>query len=301
MITFVNETGLKDPFLFFSFYPSDQNLYLRHLHEIVGSFLGYCILYQYCSGPILDAFISLFFRGSKRSRQLKKWELIKYSQKSKEKQLYLNFKIHVVTMVQCIISILLVIPTLNLKFGMNILTFQDDFVSMISAITIGYFLWDLYVCIRWYSLFQFEFLMHAICSLFVFISSLAPYYQNYVSKFLLFELSSPFVNLNWLFSTLIKEFECDIPMVLNALNGIALIIVFFLVRIVWGWSCIIIMGYNIVSKKVFLDPKFPAFIMFATFLINMALNTLNCIWLSKMVRIAMKMAGLGKNSSLKKD
>jgi len=39
--------------------------------------------------------------------------------------------------------------------------------------------------------------------------------------------------------------------------------------------------------------------MIITFSINMALNTLNCVWLNKMVKIAKKMAGVG--ASKKKD
>lgn len=300
MVTFVSETGMKDPFLFLSFFPSEKNLYLKNLHEIILSFLGYFVLYQYIAGPVLDMIVPIFFIGSKRKNQMTKWKDLKQSKKSKDKQLYLNFKIHVVTMVQCIISILLTVPTLNLRFDLNILTFQDEFISMLSSVTIGYFLWDLYVCLRWFDLFQFEFLLHAVCSLFVFVSSLAPNYQNYVSKFLLFELSSPFVNINWLFSTLIKEFECDIPMLFNALNGVLLIVVFFLVRIVWGWSCITILGYQILAKKWIFDPRFPKLVMLLTFLINMALNTLNCVWLSKMVKIAMKMAGIGGSKGSKK-
>lgn len=299
MVTLVSQTGIKDPFLPFSFFPSEKSFYWRNLHEIIFSFLGYCVLYQYVSGPILDKLVLLFFRGEKKQKQISQWESLKKSEKSKDKQLYLNFKIHVVTMVQCIVSILLVFPSLNLKFDLNILTFQDDFITMLSSVTVGYFLWDLYVCIRWFSLFQFEFLLHAICSLFVFTSSLAPNYQNYVSKFLLFELSSPFVNINWLFSTLIKEFECDIPMIFNAVNGGLLILVFFLVRIVWGWSCIAIMGYQIIVNKWMFDPEFPKLVMFLTFLINIALNTLNYIWLGKMVKIAKKMAGIGGSSSKK--
>lgn len=296
---FVTETGLNDPLLKFSLFPNSQNLYLRNLHEVVLSFLAYSIIYEYLSTPILDIFLPLFFVGKKRAKQLEQWKDLKTSKDNKKKQSFLNYKVHIVTMVQCLISIALVLPTLNLDFGLNIIYFQDDFITMISSVTAGYFLWDLYVCVKWFELFQLEFLVHAICSLFVFISAIHPNYQNYVSKFLLFELSSPFVNVNWLFSTLMKEFEVQIPMILNAINGILLMLVFFLVRICWGWSCILIMAYQVYSKKWYADPNFPKTVMIITFSINMALNTLNCVWLNKMVKIAKKMAGVG--ASKKKD
>lgn len=90
-----------------------------------------------------------------------------------------------------------------------------------------------------------------------------------------------------------KEFDVQIPMILNAVNGILLMTVFFLVRICWGWSCILVMAYQVYSKKWYADPNFPTTVMIITFAINMALNTLNCVWLSKMVKIAKKMAGVG--------
>lgn len=274
---------MKDYLLPLSFYPNSTSLFYRNLHEIIGSFLMYSIIYQFLCDPIIKHLI--FPRYPHYFSKLK-------SSQPKTFKEYLNFKIHIVAMVQCILSIILVSKNLfKQPLNLDITEYQDDYSTMVSSVTIGYFLWDLYVCIRWYSLFQLEFLVHALASLAVFVSTLRPFAQSWVSKFLIFELSSPFVNINWFISNILIKVlgVTSVPLWINALNGLMLISTFTVVRIFWGFSAVMILCYNVYAFGMYKNVNFSFSLMAMILIINFLMNCLNVFWLSKMLQIAKKM------------
>lgn len=69
-----------------------------------------------------------------------------------------------------------------------------------------------------------------------------------------------------------------------AVNGLLLIFVFFVVRIVWGIYAIglLIIDFYAIRDKV--HPFFPIVVI----VLNMSLNVLNIYWFSKMINIAIK-------------
>ncbi|KAH3902482.1 Tda4p SCDLUD_000059 [Saccharomycodes ludwigii] len=277
----VYQTPLSDPFLKFSpFKNLTDSLYLIHLHEIVGSFIFYqFILYQW----LAPNFNKFFFR--------------KAYTKIEDKKLKVNFDIHVVSMVQCLISIYLVLPpAITQPFGLNINSYTDSYNSMVSSVSVGYFLWDLCVCVQHFNLFGLQFLCHCLASLFVFFSTLRPFCQSWVCKFLIFEASTPFVNINWFISVLVKQNgNIKIPTWFNVLNGISLILVFFLVRIVWGFTAISVLAYQ--AYKIW--DEVPHGLMSIILMINFLLDFLNIFWLSKMLKIAKKMLGGNETTARK--
>ncbi|CCE63132.1 hypothetical protein TPHA_0E00360 [Tetrapisispora phaffii CBS 4417] len=279
---------ISDPLLAYSWFPESENLYLSHLHEVVLSFLFYQILSSYVAPKVNE----LIFK--------KPYENIT-DEKAK-----IDFDIHTVSMVQCILSIILALPSLQLPFNLNVVTYQDDFSSLVAALTVGYFIWDCVICVRYYKLYGLQFLIHALVSLYVFGTTLLPFCQPWIGKFLLFEASTPFVNINWYIiqltkmseklqkgsKTIEKNSKPIVPVWFNVFNGVILMFVFFTVRILWGFSAVAIVVYEMYKIR----DQLPMFLSVSVILLNSIMNYLNVIWFSKMVSIARKQASSFKKT-----
>lgn len=265
----------SDPLLRYSWFPEAENLYLLHAHEVFYSFVFYQVISSFIA-PVIN-----------------KWMFGKNYTSITDKKTKVDFDIHTVSMVQCILSLILLAPVLFLPLSLNIVTFQDPFCSLVGALTIGYFVWDLFACIRYYNLYGIQFLVHALVSLYVFGLTLKPFCQTWIGKFLIFEASTPFVNINWYIIQLRKaspEGKSIVPMWFNVLNGVLLLVIFFVVRIVWGFSAIIIL----VREMWKVRDELPLFESFTSVSLNFVLDILNLLWFQKMIKIAIKMATTSK-------
>ncbi|KAL7276797.1 hypothetical protein RUND412_000221 [Rhizina undulata] len=93
----------------------------------------------------------------------------------------------------------------------------------------GYFLWDLMMSAWYLKIFGLGFLAHALSALLVFSLGFRPFVNYYAPVFILFELSSPFLNIHWF---------CDkvglTGSKLQLYNGILLLCTFFCCRLLWG-------------------------------------------------------------------
>ncbi|KAI4193507.1 MAG: hypothetical protein LQ350_008283, partial [Teloschistes chrysophthalmus] len=101
--------------------------------------------------------------------------------------------------------------------------------GMIQAFAAGYFLWDLQICLRHTSVFGVGLLMHAVAALVVFSLGFRPFVNYYGPTFILYELSSPFLNFHWFFDKL--HMTGSRP---QWYNGILLLASFFSCRLLWG-------------------------------------------------------------------
>ncbi|ETS86800.1 hypothetical protein PFICI_00628 [Pestalotiopsis fici W106-1] len=112
-------------------------------------------------------------------------------------------------------------------------------IAMIQALAAGYFLWDLIITASNMHIFGLGMLAHAISALLVYSFGFRPFVNYYSTTFILWELSSPFLNIHWF---------CDklglTGSKIQLYNGLALIATFFSCRLVWG-------TYN--SYRVFCD------------------------------------------------
>ncbi|RMZ77962.1 hypothetical protein DV738_g4117, partial [Chaetothyriales sp. CBS 135597] len=101
--------------------------------------------------------------------------------------------------------------------------------GMIQALACGYFIWDLIVSTRHISIFGIGIWFHAISALFVFSFGFRPLVNYYAPVFILYELSTPFLNVHWF---------CDKLNLtggkLQWYNGITLLVTFFCSRLLWG-------------------------------------------------------------------
>ncbi|CCE93930.1 Tda4p TDEL_0H00710 [Torulaspora delbrueckii] len=266
----------EDPFLRFSLFSGSDNLYLLHAHEILGAFVFYQLIYAYFA----PWFNRLVFRGGYTSIGDRKTKI--------------NFDIHTVSNVQCVITFWSIAPTLLLPMNLSVVSYQNDLASMASALAVGYFLWDLFICMRYYSLYGFEFLAHALSSLYVFTLGLKPFCQSWIGKFLLFEASTPFVNNNWFIAQLSKSSSKSIvPEWFNIVNGVLLLGTFFSVRILWGFIAISILLCQMWKER----HEIPLAQSGILLLLNVLLNTLNLFWFNKMLRLAKKMVSRSSASA----
>lgn len=65
------------------------------------------------------------------------------------------------------------------------------------ATACGYFLWDALISTYYVRWFGIGFVVHGILSLQIFLFSYHPFLQYYGPAFLLFEASTPFLNMHW--------------------------------------------------------------------------------------------------------
>lgn len=141
------------------------------------------------------------------------------------------------------------------------------YLAIVNAV--GYFLWDIVICLCHYADFKFGFLFHAVACFLTFVSFLvrvlhsfsacvsnvhAQHLQDgkflfYGCFYLTFEASTPFLNLHWMFEKL--GYDNSHP--LKAINGVLLVIAFFTSRILCG------IGYSTVVWQD-LDQRFPSMV-----------------------------------------
>lgn len=247
----------------------DDSVSMQHWHEIVLLAVFYAVVYKI--SPVVGSFTI----GKERYRGLK------YKTR-------INFDVHIVSMVQCIISILAIVPMWNNPMWQNRAWDHDTAVlgaypygGFVGAISIGYFVWDLYVCLKHLHLFGVGFLFHAFAALFVFGSTLRPFCMPWIPGFLIFELSTPFVNINWFASRVSTGKTCEKVIIVN---GILLLITFFSVRIVWGFYAVVLVAADMLATWGKVSRFFPCI----TLALNVLLDILNLFWFYKMLLLAKK-------------
>ncbi|KAK5175652.1 uncharacterized protein LTR77_000791 [Saxophila tyrrhenica] len=103
------------------------------------------------------------------------------------------------------------------------------FGGLCQSFALGYFLWDLCVCASHVSIFGWGMVAHAVSAVAVFGLGYRPFIYFSAPIFLLYELSSPFLNIHWF---------CDklhlTGSIYQAINGVFLVLTFFSCRLVWG-------------------------------------------------------------------
>lgn len=260
-----------DPFLQYRPFPATpHNNFEAHWHEIAGTVLFY-VLVQRLLGPVARYCLgSTYTLLAKRTR--------------------VNFDVHVVSMVQSLVSILALVPMWHHPLWANhranpsgAILGYTPYAGLVALVTVGYFVWDVCVCVRHFSLFGWGFLFHAVAAGYVFACALNQFCMPWMPAFLLFELSTPFVNINWFASKLPAG---SISNAATLVNGLLLLVVFFVVRIVWGLYAVYTCALDMMRVWRELGAVLPTLIL----LLNMLLNALNAYWFYRMVLIARKRA-----------
>ncbi|KAF1994613.1 DUF887-domain-containing protein [Amniculicola lignicola CBS 123094] len=187
-----------------------------HVHEIFLGFFGYHVILYVLSPALSQRICPNIYRSfNKRTR--------------------LNWDIHWVSMVQALFinsAALYVIWTDQQRHEMDWrgrLWGYTPASGMVQGFAAGYFLWDLQISSQYISIAGASALLHAIGALAVTCIGFRPFGNYYGLSFVLYELSTPFLNIHWF---------CDklnlTGSKVQLYNGIALLVTFFCCRLVWG-------------------------------------------------------------------
>lgn len=174
--------------------------YLPHLEEFFEKYqLGR--LWDHLPAVLFFYLVFAFSSGFGRilSSILLKDKLALLDEKARKK-LKISWAHHIVAFVNAIISSAMALHyVLRIKTS-SLTTGTHDYypeVARILSVGVGYFLWDVQICIKYYSIYGTTFALHGIMALIALIISFQPYMMNLVSYYMLVEISTIFLHSNW--------------------------------------------------------------------------------------------------------
>lgn len=230
-----------------------------HLHEILFFLVVYSGIYT-LSASVTPAVYPAYRKLSKRNQ--------------------VNFDMHVTSQVQAIVLCAFA-WMMFFDTSLDTLTSHTPFSSMAISSAIGYFVWDLYVSVKYVNMFGMPFLAHAAAALFTFFEATRPFLHNFAAPFMLYEMSTPFVNHHWFAS----HVPGMIPESLQKFNGLCLLGAFFIFRIVLGSY----FGFKLFTEAFSNPPEgVPRWSLYAVLTTYATLTSLNFFWFSKMIKLAAK-------------
>ncbi|EMD00457.1 hypothetical protein BAUCODRAFT_62246 [Baudoinia panamericana UAMH 10762] len=282
-----------------------------HAHEVIFAFAFYTFICTVVSPLLARTFCKQRYESfTKRTR--------------------VNWDVHTVSFFQaCIIdafSLYIILSDGERKAWRDPERYEDRIWSysgmagLCQSFALGYFLWDLVICAWRIDIFGWGMLAHAISAVSVFALGYRPFLCFYCPVFLLYELSSPFLNIHWFCDKL--ELTGSIY---QAINGVFLVGTFFSSRLVWGlynsynvfhdfWiayqaghsSGVGLMGDDAAirnsmsgdmsiyyeearQQRAFMGEKvLPLWLPIVYLLSNLTLNLLNVYWFGKMIETIRK-------------
>lgn len=160
----------------------------------------------------------------------------------------------------------------------------------------GFFLYDSYHCSKNLKVEGPAYLFHALACCFAYsYATFANVFHFYGACFVLFECSTPFVYLRWLL------FKVKASSQAQTLNGLALMLAFFIVRIIGGTFLVWLLWHDtgsILLGKAAL-PGVPTAVMYVYWVLLLGLTGLNYHWFRLMVVRALQVArGTSKTADL---
>ncbi|MCJ1473825.1 hypothetical protein MMC13_002477 [Lambiella insularis] len=187
-----------------------------HAHEILGAFLLYLSLYLFAAPSLSTlAFPAIYPRLPAKTR--------------------IDWNIRVVSSIQSTFISLLTLWLLRADHERRHMGWEERIWGytgaggMAQACATGYFLWDLWVSVVHVDVLGRGSLAHACSALVIIGIGFRPFANYYGLAFVLYELSTPLLNLHWFLDKVHMTGSR-----LQLYNGIALVAVFFLCRVAWG-------------------------------------------------------------------
>ncbi|KAH7083403.1 TLC domain-containing protein [Paraphoma chrysanthemicola] len=187
-----------------------------HYHEVAVAYAVYHITNKYVS----PAFSRYFFPRIYPS----------FNARTK-----LNWDVHIVSFVQSVVICSLALWVMWADTERHEMDTKERVhgytgaSGLIQAFAGGYFLWDLVITVQNVKIFGIGMLFHAISALCVFSLGFRPFVNFYAPTFILYELSSPFLNIHWFCDKLNMTGST-----LQFVNGVFLLFTFFSCRLCWG-------------------------------------------------------------------
>ncbi|KAF2019009.1 DUF887-domain-containing protein [Aaosphaeria arxii CBS 175.79] len=272
-----------------------------HFHEVLLGFFGYHLVLYILSPTLSKLICPNVYRGFNRRTQI-------------------NWDIHWVSMVQALfinsaaLYVIFADPQRKEMDWKGRLWGYTPAMGMVQGFAAGYFVWDLQISAQYIAISGPSALIHAIGALAVTCIGFRPFGNYYGLSFVLYELSTPFLNIHW-FCDKLNMTGSKIQLY----NGIALIATFFGCRIVWGtYQSILI--YSDIYKALTYSPQLdmlgaiveeptcianasgvgaggiascelgelPTWLVYVYLIGNTALTLLNFYWFSQMVKAVKK-------------
>ncbi|KAL8916093.1 MAG: hypothetical protein Q9172_006459 [Xanthocarpia lactea] len=156
--------------------------------------------------------------------------------------------------------------------------------GMVQAFAAGYFAWDLLVSLQDIDVHGWGALAHAASALTVSMMGFRPFVNYYGLNFILYELSTPFLNIHWWLDKVGMTGST-----LQLVNGIALLTTFGGSRLIWG-TYQNYMLYQDIWRAVQTPGELPvpSWLAIAYLVSTTALSGLNYYWFARMVQTVAK-------------
>ncbi|KAH7336347.1 TLC domain-containing protein [Rhexocercosporidium sp. MPI-PUGE-AT-0058] len=269
-----------------------------HIHEVFAAFVIYQLIFSLISPLASSWFLPRVYHGLPVRRRI-------------------SWNVHVTSMVQSTfitVMALYVIWTDEERRRMDWIGRIWGYtgaMGVVQGLAAGYFLWDLIASVIHFNVLGPGSLAHAVSALLVTSMGFRPFANYYGLNFILYEISTPFLNMHWFFDKLSMTGSR-----IQLYNGIALMVTFFGSRVLWGnyqsiciyadvWTALhtptIDLKYaddaSIFAYRKFTglegisnshDMKLPLWLVFAYLGSNTLLNFLNIYWFMKMVQAMRK-------------
>ncbi|KAG9231126.1 TLC domain-containing protein [Amylocarpus encephaloides] len=253
-----------------------------HIHEILAVFILYHVIFEYLSPLFSGFFLEKQYTGLSRESKLR-WNM------------------HCVSMVQSVGISLLALWVMAMDTERQSMNHEERMwgytgsAGMVQAFATGYFLFDLTVMIRCLDVFGIGMLTHAASCIVTYTLGFRPVFNYYGCVFMLYEMSTPFLNIHWFFDKLgMTGTKAQLY------NGIALVSVFFSCRLVWGayssfniyrdvWNAIHFdasatrLSTNDSMMMYGRDRSLPMWLIIIYMGGHVILQLLNVFWLGKMI------------------
>lgn len=263
-----------------------------HIHEVLAAALLYSVIFWPLSPIISNILAPRHYGKLPRKRRL-------------------NWDAHVVSMFQSVLINGLAIWVMFADDERHSMNWEERVwgytgaAGMIQALAAGYFVWDLFVTSLNLDVFGLGTLAHAIAALLVYSLGFRPFVNYYGCIFILWELSTPFLNVHWFMD------KVDMTGTRAQLyNGFLLLFSFFSCRLIYGTYQSLLAFRDIwaaVNSHPFPGPRANPVMAFATdestvpvwlavvyLASNVTLNSLNFYWFIMMIRAVRKRFEPGK-------
>ncbi|KAL9608978.1 MAG: hypothetical protein Q9167_006210 [Letrouitia subvulpina] len=154
----------------------------------------------------------------------------------------------------------------------------------VQGLALGYFLWDFVESARSVEIQGWGAVGHAVAASVVSGLGFRPFVNYYGLNFVLYELSTPFLNIHWWMDKLEMTGSAA-----QLVNGILLLITFGVCRLVWGtwqnWNM-----YNDVWRAIQNPGKLPVptWLALSYLASSCVLSLLNFYWFGKMIQAVLK-------------
>lgn len=151
--------------------------------------------------------------------------------------------------------------------------------GLMFSFSMGYFIWDVSCCIRYMREYGKGFLIHAIMGLCGMLSCYCPFMMYPTSRFLLFEVSTLFVDMHWFLEKL--GYGGGKLILLNDVLGL---LAYLFVRLFFGsyLTCKFILDLWAMRHAI------PIIYFFASILAHGTTHTLNFYWFYKLIRSVLR-------------